>query len=247
MKKLTALLTCLLFLFVCMSPVQAHSGRTDSSGGHHDYKNKSGLGSYHYHHGMGPHLHPGGVCPYATTVAPTQVTPSKVTTKVNKIYASVPGYQIKIRGVAVDSTYSKYPFLSYKNITYVPLAYGVCNALGITIKWDNATGLTLSKGTSSSSSITADYGVFNSPGQSKEITYPQFNIYLNGQWVNNGSLTYPFIIFNDVTYMPLTWDIAVQQLGLTMDWSAQTGLSIGNSARVSNTLNTNVNVGTGQL
>lgn len=43
----------------------AHPGRTDSSGGHHDYKNKSGLGSYHYHHGMGPHLHPDGVCPYS--------------------------------------------------------------------------------------------------------------------------------------------------------------------------------------
>ena len=43
----------------------AHSGRTDSNGGHHDYKNKSGLGSYHYHHGYPAHLHPGGVCPYS--------------------------------------------------------------------------------------------------------------------------------------------------------------------------------------
>ena len=43
---------------------QAHSGRTDSQGGHHDYKNKSGLGSYHYHHGYPAHLHSNGVCPY---------------------------------------------------------------------------------------------------------------------------------------------------------------------------------------
>ncbi|MGL4992208.1 MAG: YHYH domain-containing protein [Sarcina sp.] len=40
----------------------AHSGRTDSNGGHKDNKNVSGLGNYHYHHGQGPHLHPGGVC-----------------------------------------------------------------------------------------------------------------------------------------------------------------------------------------
>lgn len=45
---------------------EAHSGRTDSNGGHHDYKNKSGLGDYHYHHGYGPHLHPNGVCPYTS-------------------------------------------------------------------------------------------------------------------------------------------------------------------------------------
>ena len=47
---------------------QAHSGRTDSSGGHKDNKNKSGLGSYHYHCGGYPaHLHKNGVCPYSTT------------------------------------------------------------------------------------------------------------------------------------------------------------------------------------
>lgn len=43
----------------------AHSGRTDANGGHHDYKNISGLGSYHFHCGGHPaHLHPNGVCPY---------------------------------------------------------------------------------------------------------------------------------------------------------------------------------------
>lgn len=45
--------------------VEAHSGRTDSSGGHKDNKNKSGLGYYHYHHGYPAHLHKNGVCPYA--------------------------------------------------------------------------------------------------------------------------------------------------------------------------------------
>lgn len=54
----------------------AHSGRTDSSGGHHDYKNKSGLGSYHYHHGYGPHLHEGGVCPYEYNDEETYEPPS---------------------------------------------------------------------------------------------------------------------------------------------------------------------------
>lgn len=44
--------------------VSAHSGRTDAGGGHHDYKNRSGLGSYHYHHGYSAHLHPNGICPY---------------------------------------------------------------------------------------------------------------------------------------------------------------------------------------
>ena len=54
-----------LFMLFFTLNTYAHSGRTDSSGGHKDNRNASGLGGYHYHHGMGPHLHPNGVCPYA--------------------------------------------------------------------------------------------------------------------------------------------------------------------------------------
>lgn len=44
----------------------AHSGRTDSDGGHRDNKNKRGLGNYYYHCGGHPaHLHTNGVCPYS--------------------------------------------------------------------------------------------------------------------------------------------------------------------------------------
>lgn len=58
-----------LFLLISVPATSfAHSGGTDSNGGHHDYNNVSGLGDYHYHHGMGPHLHDGGVCPYNTPV-----------------------------------------------------------------------------------------------------------------------------------------------------------------------------------
>ena len=63
-KRVRIFLLCMMFILLIPITCVAHPGRTDSQGGHHDYKNKSGLGSYHYHHGMGPHLHPGGVCPY---------------------------------------------------------------------------------------------------------------------------------------------------------------------------------------
>lgn len=63
MKKVLAILTMLL-VFLVPVVAWAHSGRTDSSGGHNDNRNASGLGGYHYHHGYGPHLHTGGICPY---------------------------------------------------------------------------------------------------------------------------------------------------------------------------------------
>lgn len=66
---------CAATLIMCSIVVAvAHSGRTDSRGGHKDNKNASGLGSYHYHCGGYPaHLHSSGYCPY-TDIFPTGVT-----------------------------------------------------------------------------------------------------------------------------------------------------------------------------
>lgn len=60
----------LVIVILIGNTVCAHSGRTDSNGGHKDNKNKSGLGSYHYHCGGYPaHLHENGVCPYSASTA----------------------------------------------------------------------------------------------------------------------------------------------------------------------------------
>lgn len=64
-KLVAILLIVTSMIFICANSY-AHSGRTDSSGGHKDNKNKSGLGYYHYHCGGHPaHLHKNGICPYS--------------------------------------------------------------------------------------------------------------------------------------------------------------------------------------
>ena len=78
MRKLIAVCISILMLLTFAS---AHPGRTDSAGGHKDNKNASGLGYYHYHHGMEAHLHPNGVCPYAATTAATTKATTRATTR----------------------------------------------------------------------------------------------------------------------------------------------------------------------
>lgn len=60
MKRVITFLFSLLLLLSISTIAFAHSGRTDSNGGHHDYTN----GGYHYHHGYPEHQHPNGECPY---------------------------------------------------------------------------------------------------------------------------------------------------------------------------------------
>ena len=49
-KKIYVLLLVLVCLISFPLSIFGHSRRTDSSGGHHDYKNKSGLGFYRFRH-----------------------------------------------------------------------------------------------------------------------------------------------------------------------------------------------------
>lgn len=82
MKKRFAVLVSALMIITQSLAVDAHSGRTDSSGGHKDNKNKSGLGSYHYHcGGYSAHLHTNG-CPYTGGGASSSNTQSKSNSKV---------------------------------------------------------------------------------------------------------------------------------------------------------------------
>ena len=83
-KKVARVISILLILVLsCTVFSFAHSGRTDSNGGHRDNKNVSGLGYYHYHCGGHPaHLHPNGVCPYSGSSS--QKKPVKKYTRISK-------------------------------------------------------------------------------------------------------------------------------------------------------------------
>ncbi len=96
-KNKVKIITILLTVFSILSiftNAYAHSGRTDASGGHKDNKNKSGLGSYHYHCGGHPaHLHPNGVCPYSSSSSNKKSTSSsssssKSSSSSNKTFTS---------------------------------------------------------------------------------------------------------------------------------------------------------------
>ena len=84
LKKLCIYLGIFVLLF--SNIIYAHSGRTDSNGGHRDNQNKSGLGSYHYHCGGYPaHLHPDGICPYSSNSSSSSTSSNKTETIVSTV------------------------------------------------------------------------------------------------------------------------------------------------------------------
>lgn len=120
--KSSLYLLFIIFTVICMITVCfAHSGRTDSNGGHKDNKNKSGLGSYHYHCGGYPaHLHIRGYCPYK------DVFPKQVSIKANK---SVLGINEKTELTVTVSPYNS----CNTNVSLTSSNYGVVDISGSTL------------------------------------------------------------------------------------------------------------------
>ena len=90
-KKIISILLIILSIISIGVNAYAHSGRTDSSGGHKDNNYKSGLGSYHYHCGGHPaHLHTNGVCPYSSSSSSSKSSTSSSSKSSTKTISTVP-------------------------------------------------------------------------------------------------------------------------------------------------------------
>lgn len=121
-------------LILACSTVMAHSGRTDGNGGHKDNKNKSGLGSYHYHCGGYPaHLHTGGECPYKSS---SILTPSSKASSLNKNNDTIKTtYTAKSKTFLIDNETCTIETIIVNDTNLVELK-SLCEQLGISIKYD---------------------------------------------------------------------------------------------------------------
>lgn len=102
-KYLVVLIMILSSIFFNMNYSYAHSGRTDSSGGHRDNQNKSGLGGYHYHCGGNPpHLHTNGICPYSSTTISSNKEVRSTYTEVTSPVPKVEPETIYVTGISIN-------------------------------------------------------------------------------------------------------------------------------------------------
>lgn len=197
MKRfLSIFLSCLL---LC-SPVYAHSGRTDSSGGHRDNKNASGLGSYHYHcGGYSAHLHPNGVCPYAKSSAPSTPSVSSASKPQTPVQTPVPEpilppIVLIINGIAVSTDA---PPVIVNDRTLVPVR-AILDAMGATIGWSDE-----------SKQVTAELGdttIILSIGNTTAIVNNQFEPLDVPAQIINGRTMIPARFVAENLNADVTWD-----------------------------------------
>lgn len=115
--KILSVLLIVLSLISIQINAYAHSGRTDSSGGHKDNKNKSGLGSYHYHcGGHAAHLHTNGVCPYSSSASSSKSSTSSSSSSKTTTTTTVPS-TIDVTGIQINESINSIEVGESKKLT----------------------------------------------------------------------------------------------------------------------------------
>lgn len=128
-------------------------------------------------------------------------TPTTTYIKPDLVTAYLPTYPIKVNGQLISNANAKYPFLNYKNVTYLPLTTNVCNALGIGFNFTDNTALLTYSGVCNKSSIDLGISSINPATCKVEKAYA----YIGSTYIPAYS-EYPFLKYRDIIYMPLTWN-----------------------------------------
>lgn len=133
-------------------------------------------------------------------------------------------WDTRLDNISVYNGAAEYPFLLYKGITYIPLTAKVCARLGLMAEFDTEEGLYITS--AHLPYIEAETGVFggtatNYYGKKYSAVIPSYPIYLNGIRVNSYKEDYPFLNFRGITYLPMSWHFAVEELNLSFEFKKE--------------------------
>jgi len=153
--------------------------------------------------------------------------PSQIFAVSGDVKVVLPKFKVQLNGVRVQNDYRQYPLIVYKDITYFPMTYHDCRFLGTETKWDNKSGLEISK-----TEVTAAYRDYKGSmrnGSAYTASVPNFPVKVNGKIVDNSGEEFPLLLFRNVTYFPMTWRFAVDEFGWKYRFDSNEGLVIESS------------------
>jgi len=141
-----------------------------------------------------------------------------------KAYIYEPNTNITVNGIKIDNSKKLYPFISSEGVAYVPITYYDSRFLNLKTRWDPEIGLKITH-----SDEVWEYTEETTDKEnpySFEATVAYYDIYINGKKIKNFKRDHPILIYKDIAYIPVTQDLAEEELGWYCNYSQKDGLVI---------------------
>lgn len=141
---------------------------------------------------------------------------SSVSASAKTVDVIIPDYECVIGNSSVYYKDSIYPMISYKDITYFPMTWDYCNALGLATSYTEEKGLWIAY----VDGISGQLPIYETTVNKKKNTaiIPEYPIYVNGREIDNMNEEYPLLNFRGVTYFPMTWNYATEEFRWITNW-----------------------------
>jgi len=146
---------------------------------------------------------------------------------------TIPDFPIILNGVEYDSKNAKYPFVMFKDIVYMPLEENIRKFMGLGMyRYDYNPQMMrgynqLCIGNTFRDSETLEVPTNENDGDFLSTLNMMYgmNFYINTESVGGEALkmNYPPLRFGNMYYVPMTYQIAVENLGWQLDFNAENG------------------------
>jgi len=136
-----------------------------------------------------------------------------------------PQFDITINGVKQDNAHREYPFIVYEDITYFPMTYNDCMSLGVTNNWSDAEKCSYITSGGEGQQYYAPKTEYSTEFNFELAKTVVNRVNVNGSEIFGNLEEYPFILYKDMIYFPLTWRWT-SEFGWENTFDAENGLSI---------------------
>ncbi|MBQ3022138.1 MAG: hypothetical protein IJD91_02265 [Clostridia bacterium] len=140
----------------------------------------------------------------------------------DEVKVKIAPFYTEIQYMSVDNRYVEFPLITYKDITYFPMTFDLCARLGLMCGFDSGKGLFITREYVDYYTETPNYfggDALNYYDKLYDAVIPTYPIYLNGIYIDNTKEKYPLINFRGITYFPMTWRFAYEELNFDIEWS----------------------------
>lgn len=146
----------------------------------------------------------------------------------NPVKVTYADYPISINGQSIDNHWLPYPFLVYHQVTYVPLTWDFTQALSLSTAFDSHDGLNVSVSAQNAQinqSITYS-DTYRSLESTTFAEFPSFPVIINQEPLSDLNSPYPVLVYQGITYLPLTYDFMVNKCQIQYTFDSQEGLAL---------------------
>lgn len=153
------------------------------------------------------------------------------------VRVTIPSFNVTLNGQSMDNRNSEYPFIVYKDVTYIPMTWNLTQFMGLKTRFgkryenlpkNKEVAFFIGNSGQRTSELIPDKAKTSNKASYYTALIADYEIWVNDirseNMLDNYAEEYPILNFRGITYFPLTWRFAHDSFGWEYSFDSENGL-----------------------